>query len=117
LYSIQSQTRDGRPKHIGGDTWRIHIHGRSSFSPTIIDHANGTYEVLFLVMEPGEYRVNVFLEYTLCEGFKDPLDKWFVAGKLKLCFTSRLNFFDRDLSKKAAKARGMRRTTWSQIKY
>ncbi|KAK3732558.1 hypothetical protein QZH41_017847 [Actinostola sp. cb2023] len=81
-FTIQTQTSDGRLKQIGGDSWRIQILGPSSLAPTIIDHKNGTYEVLFLVMEPGEYRVVVFLDYTLCQGFKDPPDSWFIAGNI-----------------------------------
>lgn len=79
--SIQSQTSSGQPKSVGGDSWVIHVRGPSTLAPTIIDHGNGTYEALFLVMEPGKYWVHVYLDYTLCNGLKDPPDNWFAMGK------------------------------------
>lgn len=84
-FSIQSQTRDGRPKTQGGDSWRVLIRGPSSISPTVVDHDNGTYEVLFLAMEAGVYAVNVTLDFTLCDGFKDPPVDWFIKGEFLIC--------------------------------
>ncbi|XP_031560250.1 uncharacterized protein LOC116296382 [Actinia tenebrosa] len=78
--SIQSQTTSGYPKSIGGDSWVVHVRGPSTLAPTVIDHGNGTYEALFLVMEPGKYWVHVYLDYTLCNGYKDPPDYWFAKG-------------------------------------
>lgn len=80
-FSIQSQTREGRPKTEGGDSWRVLLRGPSTISPTIFDHGNGTYEVLFLVMEAGVYTANITLDFTLCKGFKDPPSDWFIVGK------------------------------------
>lgn len=79
-FSIQSQTKEGRPKIEGGDSWRVIIRGSSSISPTVIDHGNGTYEVSFLAVEAGVYRANVTLDFTSCNGFKDPPVDWFIVG-------------------------------------
>lgn len=80
-FDIQSVTRDNIDKKIGGDSWRVHIRGPSSMSPTVIDHNNGKYEVSFLMLEPGKYDVEVVLEYSLCDGYKDPPKDWFIEGQ------------------------------------
>ena len=79
-FEIQSVTRDNLDKKIGGDSWRVHVRGLSSMSPTVVDHGNGKYEVIFLVLEPGKYNVEVVLEYSLCDGYKDPPRDWFMKG-------------------------------------
>lgn len=79
-FEIQSVTRDNLDKTVGGDSWRVHIRGPSSMSPTVVDHANGKYEVIFLVLEPGKYNIEVILEYSLCDGYKDPPRDWFIKG-------------------------------------
>ncbi|XP_068730423.1 uncharacterized protein [Montipora capricornis] len=79
-FIIQSQTKFGKPNMQGGDSWRVMIRGPSSISPAVIDHRNGTYEVLFLVMEAGVYSLNITLDFTLCDGFKDPPLDWFIVG-------------------------------------
>ena len=81
-FIIQSQTYTGQSKTVGGDDWRVLIWGPSVLAPTVIDHGNGTYEVLFLILEPGTYLVSVFLDYSLCDGMKNPPDYWFMLGKL-----------------------------------
>lgn len=80
-FSIQSQTREGRLKTQGGDSWRVLLKGPSSISPSVFDHGDGTYEVLFLAMEAGVYTANITLDFTLCNGFKDPPSDWFIVGK------------------------------------
>ena len=80
-FEIQSVTRDNLDKTVGGDSWRVHIRGPSSMSPTVVDHANGKYEVIFLVLEPGKYNIEVILEYSLCDGYKDPPRDWFIKGQ------------------------------------
>lgn len=80
-FEIQSVTRDNLEKTVGGDSWRVHIRGPSSISPTVVDHNNGKYEVVFLVLEPGKYDVEVILEYSLCDGYKDPPRDWFRKGQ------------------------------------
>lgn len=81
-FSIQSQTSNGQPKTVGGDDWRVFIWGPTALSPTVIDHENGTYEVLFLISEPGTYHISVVLDYSLCDGMKNPPDYWFMLGML-----------------------------------
>ena len=80
-FEIQSVTRDNLDKTVGGDSWRIHIRGPSSMSPTVVDHGNGKYEVIFLVLEPGKYHIEVVLEYSLCDGYRDPPRDWFIKGQ------------------------------------
>lgn len=80
-FEIQSVTRDNVDKTVGGDSWRVHIRGPSSMSPTVVDHNNGKYEVIFLVLEPEKYDVEVILEYSLCDGYKDPPKDWFIKGQ------------------------------------
>lgn len=77
---IQSKTADNRTKRIGGDTWRVYVHGPSSVASTLFDHENGTYEALFLLTEPGNYHLMIYLDYSLCDGFKDPPRDWFIIG-------------------------------------
>ncbi|XP_044185154.1 uncharacterized protein LOC114947931 isoform X2 [Acropora millepora] len=77
---IQSKTADNRTKLIGGDSWRVHLHGPSSLGATVFDHENGTYEILFLIMEPGNYQVKIFLDFSLCDGLKEPPADWFIKG-------------------------------------
>ena len=74
---------DGNLKRTGGDSWRVHIRqGPASLSPVVTDNDDGTYEVMFLVLEPGNYSAQVFLDYTLCDGFRDPPEDWFIKGNL-----------------------------------
>ena len=77
---IQSKTSDNRTKLIGGDTWRVYVRGPTSIAATVFDHNNGTYEALFLITEPGVYELMIYLDYSLCDGFKDPPRDWFVIG-------------------------------------
>lgn len=80
-FFIQTVTTSNNEKMIGGDSWRIHLHGASSLAPTVLDHGNGIYEVLFLIIEGGDYEAKIFLDYSLCRGFKDPPPFWFKKGK------------------------------------
>ena len=77
---IQSKTSDNRTKLIGGDTWRVYVHGPTNIAATVFDHNNGTYEALFLITEPGVYQLMIYLDYSLCDGFKDPPRDWFIIG-------------------------------------
>ena len=80
-FSIQTKTRNGKLKHIGGDSWRVLLRGPATVSPTTFDHGNGTYEFLFLVMDLGVYKLDITLDYSLCDGFRDPPKNWFIVGK------------------------------------
>ena len=77
---IQSKTSDNITKVIGGDSWRVYVRGPANIAATLFDHNNGTYEALFLIMEPGIYQLLVYLDYSLCDGFKDPPRDWFIKG-------------------------------------
>ncbi|EDO35161.1 predicted protein [Nematostella vectensis] len=78
---IQSVDMNGRRKSSGGDTWRVYIRqGPASLAPVVFDHDNGLYEVLVLVLEPGTYTTGITLDYTLCNGLRDPPDKFFING-------------------------------------
>lgn len=79
-FILQSRTKDGKDKSIGGDSWRIMLRGRSTVIPTIFDLSNGRYEVLFLMADPGVYKVDIILDYTLCDGYRDPPDDFFIKG-------------------------------------
>ena len=71
----------GEAKTIGGDSWRVYIRkGPSSLAPIVFDLSNGLYEVLFLVLEPGSYTAQIWLDYTLCDGYRDPPENWFQEG-------------------------------------
>jgi len=77
---IQTVLTSNASKTVGGDSWRIHIYGPSALAPSVLDHNDGTYEVLFLIIEDGEYEAKIFLDYSLCHGFKDPPLYWFSKG-------------------------------------
>ena len=77
---IQSKTSDNRTKLIGGDTWRVYVRGPSGVAATVFDHNNGTYEATFLITEAGVYQLIIYLDYSLCDGFKDPPRDWFIIG-------------------------------------
>ena len=72
-------TKSGQLKETGGDSWRVHIRqGPASLTPIVVDHNDGTYEVLFLALEPGNYSVQAILDFTLCDGFRDPPEDWYI---------------------------------------
>ena len=77
---IQSKTSDNITKVIGGDFWRVYVRGPANIAATLFDHNNGTYEALFLIMEPGIYQLLIYLDYSLCDGFRDPPRDWFIKG-------------------------------------
>ncbi|KXJ13678.1 hypothetical protein AC249_AIPGENE14290 [Exaiptasia diaphana] len=78
---IQSVDTKGNPKSVGGDSWRVYVrNGPTSIAPIILDKNNGVYEVMMLIMEPGIYQANIFLDYSLCDGLREPPDFWFING-------------------------------------
>ena len=77
---IKSYSLMNTRKKTGGDSWRVLIKGVRSVTPVTIDNMDGTYEASFLLTEPGYYHVILSLEYTLCDGFKDPPPRWFNRG-------------------------------------
>ena len=78
---VQTRNARGQDKTIGGDFWRVYFTGPANVSAMIFDHQNGTYEAIALLMEPGNYMVRVILDYTLCDGLRDPPENWFRVGK------------------------------------
>ena len=81
---IQTRTASGRDKIIGGDFWRVLFTGPASVSATVFDHQNGTYEAIALLVDPGNYTVRAYLDYSLCDGLRDPPENWFRIGKYLL---------------------------------
>ena len=79
-FVIQSVSYSGKKKSQGGDSWRVHVRGASAVQVSINDHNDGSYEVFFLVLEPGYYEAYVYLDYSLCDGFKEPPLHWFKMG-------------------------------------
>lgn len=77
---VESRTGGGARKKVGGDSWRVHLRGPSSPVTTVFDNQNGTYEVAFLLFEPGLYRIQAYLEHSICNGLKEPPDNWFIIG-------------------------------------
>lgn len=68
-------------KNIGGDWWRVFVKGTSSsVHVTVLDRLDGTYEASFLILQPGKYEIDLYLEYTLCDGMKDPPEDFFSKG-------------------------------------
>jgi len=88
---IEAHSLVSTRKGVGGDSWRVFIRGDASMSVTTVDHMNGTYEMSFLITKPGLYYVELFLEYTLCDGYKEPPDEWFIRGDNMTSFRHLLN--------------------------
>ncbi|XP_067029118.1 uncharacterized protein [Acropora muricata] len=80
--TMQTLTAYGRLKSVGGDYWRVFISGPTGFAPTVFDRRNGLYEILFLVLQPGNYCLSAVLDHSICEGMKDPPNYWFISGNV-----------------------------------
>eukprot|EP00795_Rhopilema_esculentum_P006160 gene6160-11554_t len=84
---IQTYFRNGEPKNFGGDAIRVTLRGETTTAANVWDLGNGQYEAVVLLMSPGDYIVDVRLDYTMCAGLKDPPMEWFVnahcSGKWK----------------------------------
>ena len=83
--TIVTKSKMGLTKKFGGDSWRVKINGTASINSKVVDHGNGTYDVLVLIADQGVYFVYIYLDYTLCNGFRDPPEDWFRKGR-KCCF-------------------------------
>eukprot|EP00795_Rhopilema_esculentum_P003340 gene3340-1689_t len=77
---ITTKTRQGFIKTIGGDSWRVKINGTATISVSVLDYGNGTYEIAFLCYDFGVYFVSIYLDYSLCNGLKNPPKDWFIRG-------------------------------------
>ena len=78
---IQTRAAGGQQKTVGGDFWRVFFTGPANVAASVFDHENGTYEAIALLLEPGNYSVRAYLEYTLCDGLRDPPENWFRIGE------------------------------------
>ena len=87
-FFIQSVAQDGTKKRTGGDSWRVHVRGEEYVPVTVVDQGNGVYEVFFLITEPGKYYADIVLDYTLCDGLKDPPVDWFIKGNALTTYTN-----------------------------
>ncbi|XP_066921499.1 uncharacterized protein [Clytia hemisphaerica] len=78
----------GMSKTFGGDSIRVIFHGPETISASVFDLQNGSYDAIALLRTPGFYRVQVLLEYTLCNGIKEPQTEWYVNAH---CASSKNN--------------------------
>ena len=79
---IQSVTVLNRTKTFGGDAWRMRVNGPADLVASVHDMENGTYQAMFLPMEPGTYSLKIVLDFTLCHGLKNPPPDWFSRGEV-----------------------------------
>jgi len=81
--TLQTQFVNGTLKHCGGDYWRVFVRGSSAVPVLKTDLGNGTYIFKFLPMHAGNYLIKISLEYTLCDGVKQPPPDWFIRGNIQ----------------------------------
>ena len=93
---IESRDKLGNPKEYGGDSWRVMMRSdEATVAADVADLNNGTYEAFALIMEPGIYTLDIRLDYTLCDGFRDPPVEWFhkgLYGRIGTCVINSLFF-------------------------
>ena len=78
---IESRDQLGNLKNVGGDSWRVMMRSdEATVAAEVTDLKNGTYEAFALIMEPGVYTLDIRLDYTLCDGFRNPPVEWFHKG-------------------------------------
>ena len=78
---IQSHDKSNNPKNYGGDSWRVKlVNEAATLSADVFDYNNGSYEALALIMDPGVYTLDIRLDYTLCDGLRNPPLEWFQKG-------------------------------------
>ena len=81
---IESRDKLGRPKSYGGDSWRVMVRSdQATLAADVFDFNNGTYEALVLLMDPGTYTLDVRLDYTLCDGLRNPPVEQFYKRKCR----------------------------------
>lgn len=81
--SVQTYAMDGKKKQEGGDSWRATLKGTSSQMAIVQDNIDGTYEILFRIYENGWYELEMMLEYSMCDGLRDPPMGWFESGDMQ----------------------------------
>ena len=84
---IQTYTDGGIKKSVGGDSWRAILRGQTTLSGEttrqmayVIDRMDGTYEITFLINKAGTYHLELLLQYSMCNGLRDPPNGWFEMG-------------------------------------
>ncbi|XP_057303260.1 uncharacterized protein LOC130640746 [Hydractinia symbiolongicarpus] len=82
IVKLTITTFDGlkRQKVIGGDSWRLFVQGAVYFNADVIDKMDGTYEARLELPVSGDYKFKLELEYSLCDGIRDPPTWWFING-------------------------------------
>lgn len=82
--SLTIHTRDtlGREKSYGGDSWLITLDGKDyRYWFHLADRRNGSYDGAFVIKQAGRFSLAVYLEFTLCDGLRDPPPYWYREGK------------------------------------
>ena len=85
---IQTYTSAGQKKNEGGDSWHAILTGASSQMAIVHDNMDGTYNVLFRIYENGQYKLEMLLEQSMCDGLRDPPIRWFEQGDMHGHFQS-----------------------------
>jgi filamin len=60
-FQIHSVDADGNPVKEGGDPFKVQITGPEPVNPSFTDNGNGTYDVVYQVETPGDYKIDVTL--------------------------------------------------------
>ncbi|XP_028396335.1 uncharacterized protein LOC114520297 [Dendronephthya gigantea] len=80
---IKTKNANGSYRVSGGDGWQVYFKGPSYLTSSVFDLGNGTYEVVFLPVVPGEYKLYAYLIYTACSGVRRPPEAQTSLGKMK----------------------------------
>lgn len=94
-FVIKTFDLKGRPKTIGGDTWRVFIKGKSYLESNVYDRLDGSYEAAFLLLDPGEYNVTAYLQGSMCSSFVNPPFDWFEKGDYNGHFQNEWQYKDK----------------------
>ena len=83
---IKTVDMRGFKKAKGGDWWRATVIGENQqkslrWSVRINDQNDGSYVGVFPIRFSGKFRLEIYLEYSLCEGILDPPFDWFSKGE------------------------------------
>lgn len=79
-FTMITRTEAGVTKKVGGDFWRAYLTGAGYQNGVVYDLKDGTYEIWFHIKDPGNYTLNLILEFSLCDGLRDPPAGWFERG-------------------------------------
>ncbi|XP_057316371.1 uncharacterized protein LOC130657406 [Hydractinia symbiolongicarpus] len=77
---INTYDSNGEKKQAGGDSWMIRVNGAASMYVQMRDNNDGSYHTYFELPEVGTYKVVAILEFSLCDGLRDPPPWWFTNG-------------------------------------